>query len=102
LRRNPATSFAFWTFLDFSLPFLEELRIMKRHRGSRGAAHPDAERSDPNLDPGPDPAAFARKLSELTGEPFDVDAAIEAARNLTAFFELLAEWDDAEKRREQE
>jgi hypothetical protein len=77
----------------------EGLRIMRRQRGSRGP--PESPALQAASGPKPDAAAFARKLSELYGEPVDVDAALEAARNITAFFELLAEWDAADQRRQQ-
>jgi hypothetical protein len=45
-----------------------------------------------------DPTALSKKLSEIYGEPIGPDATREIAANLTAFFELLAKWDDAERR----
>jgi len=47
-----------------------------------------------------DPTALSQMLSELYGEPIGPDATREMATNITALFELLARWDDAEKRRQ--
>ena len=47
-----------------------------------------------------DPTVLSKMLSELYGEPIGPDETREIAANITAFFELLAELDDAQKRRQ--
>lgn len=48
-----------------------------------------------------DPTVLSQMLSELYGEPVGPDATREIAANITALFELLAELDDAQKRRQE-
>jgi hypothetical protein len=45
-----------------------------------------------------DLTALSQKLSEIYGEPIGLDETREIAANLNAFFDLLARWDDEEKR----